>query len=222
MPFGTGFQLSLELTNLISPLTSALAGAGSLLLAEARKRSGSDIITESKLASTLGRNRIGGFVEQHFRKKFAKSDEQRLSRWLEDLMLESGAGPTVQQCLREPPLYSVVIQLSALAFAHELKSLSSAIVKAFEDALKDGGKKIESGVDYVSVLGTFRACQQQTAAFSWSSTFEWVEDKLLSEIHADRQPTRRSATNDPATTRQRSPGSNERNRDESESTLPNP
>lgn len=44
------FQLGLELTNLVSPFTNALSTLGSLALVDAIKRSGSDVITEIKLA----------------------------------------------------------------------------------------------------------------------------------------------------------------------------
>ena len=48
------FQIGLELTNIVNPLGQALSKLGSLALVDAIKRSGSDVITEIKLASLLG------------------------------------------------------------------------------------------------------------------------------------------------------------------------
>lgn len=93
-------------------------------------------------------------------------------------MLESGAGPTVREALKNPALFSMVIQLSALAFSHEEESLANAIVEAIENIVKESGKDLGMVPDYVSLLGTIRVCQEQTATFRWAPVFEAVEWKL--------------------------------------------
>lgn len=108
------FQLGLELTNIFNPLTQAVSALGSLALIDAIKKGGSDALTELKLASILGRNAIDPIIEPHFKQVVAKSEKMVLSRYLEDIMLESGAGPTVQNALENKELFSMVIQLSAL------------------------------------------------------------------------------------------------------------
>ncbi|MCJ1376114.1 hypothetical protein MMC20_007354 [Loxospora ochrophaea] len=115
------FNLGLELTRIVDPLGAALSKFGSLALADAIKRSGSDVLTELKLASLIGRHRIDPVIEFHFRNAVAKSDQTYISRYV-DILLESGAGPTVQEALKNPALFSMVIQLSALAYAHDHQS----------------------------------------------------------------------------------------------------
>lgn len=87
------FQLGLDLTNIFNPLAQAVSALGSLALIDAIKKGGSDALTELKLAAILGRNRIDSVIEPHFRQFVAKSEKIALSQYLEDIMLESGAGP---------------------------------------------------------------------------------------------------------------------------------
>ncbi|KAA6409248.1 MAG: hypothetical protein FRX48_06801 [Lasallia pustulata] len=171
------FQLGLELTNIVNPLTSALSKWGSLALADAIKRSGSDVITEMKLASLLGRHRIDPVMEYSFREVVAKSNQSVISRYL-DIVLESGAGPTVQEALKNPALFSMIIQLSMLSATHTDVSLANAIVTAVENILRDAKAGSESAPDYVSLVGTIRACQQQTAFFEWFSLYNAVEHEI--------------------------------------------
>jgi len=171
------FQLGLELTNIVNPLSQAVSALGSLALVDAVKKSGSDVITEMKLASLIGRHRIDPVIKFHFREMVAKADQNVFSRYL-DIVLESGAGPTVQEAMKNPALFSMVIQLSALTFAHEDESLANAIVEAIERIVRDSGREVEIVPDYVSLLGTLRSCQQQTAAFRWAILFESVEHKI--------------------------------------------
>ena len=185
MPLPTGFQLGLELTNIASPLSTALSKLGSLALIDAIKRSGSDAITEMKLASLLGRHRIDPVMEISFRRVVAKSDQSVISRYV-DIILESGAGPTVQEALKNPALFSMIIQLSLLAFAHEDVPLANAAVAAIENILRDSGADLEATPDYVSLLGTIRACQQQTAAFHWLWYYDAVESKIRAALETSQ------------------------------------
>lgn len=175
------FQIGLELTNILNPLSQAISSLGSLALVDAIKKAGSDVITEMKLASLIGRHRIDEVIEFHFREVVAKADKALISRYV-DIMLESGSGPTVQEALKNPALFSVVVQLSALGFSHEHQSLASAMVEAIERIVREAGKETESIPDYVSLLGTIRACQQQTSAFQWGPLYESVEYKIETSI----------------------------------------
>lgn len=114
----TGFQLGLELTNVLNPVTSVISSLGSLALAKTIKNAGSDALTEAELGNYLGRNRIDPSMQIHFRHLIGKSEQKALSRYL-DIFLASGPGPTVQHALQVPELLSMVIQLSLLTFAHE-------------------------------------------------------------------------------------------------------
>ena len=176
------FQLGLELTNVLNPFSQAVSALGSLALVDAIKKSGSDVITEIKLASLIGRHRIDPIIEFHFRTAVSKPDQSIISRYM-DIVLESGAGPTVQEALKHPALFSMVVQLSGLAFAHEDESLANALVSAIENNVREKGEGEDFIPDYVSLLGTLRACQQQTAAFRWASLYEDVERKIHAAVN---------------------------------------
>ena len=59
MPILAQFQLGLELTNIVHPLTQALWTTASLALSNDIENGASNMITEMKLASLLGNLRIG-------------------------------------------------------------------------------------------------------------------------------------------------------------------
>ena len=71
MPLPVHFQLGLELTNIVNPVSQAISALGSLALVDAIKKAGSDVITEMKLASLIGRNRIDKAIEWHFREQIS-------------------------------------------------------------------------------------------------------------------------------------------------------
>ena len=199
------FQLGLELTNIVNPISQAVSAVGSLALIDAIRKSGSDTITEMKLASFLGRNIIDPAMKLHFREAVSKSDQSVISRYM-DIILESGAGPTVQEAIKNPALFSMVIQLSGLAFAHEHEPLTSAIVEAMERIVQESGADIAIVPDYVAMLGTLRACQEQTAGFRWASVYEAVEHKIQRTLSAcDHEASR---TNRSGKRRKRNPSSN--------------
>ena len=178
------FQLGLELTNALNPLGQAVSALKSLGLIEALKKSGSDAITEVRLASFVGRHRVDEAIKIHFREAVAKSEQSIISRYI-DIVLEAGAGPTVQEALKHPALFSMVIQLSALAFSHQDESLANAIVEATERIAQRSTRDVDIVPDYVSLLGTVRACRQQTASFHWATLYEAVERKIHSALRKD-------------------------------------
>ena len=171
------FQLGLELTNIINPISQAVSAVGSLALIDAIHKSGSDIVTEMRLASFIGRHLIDPVMKLHFREAVIKSDKSIISRYL-DIVLESGSGPTVQEAIKNPALFSMVIQLSALAFAHEDESLANAIVQIMEKIVQESNADEAIVPNYVTLLGTLQACQRQTAGFRWASFYEAVENKI--------------------------------------------
>lgn len=194
------FQLGLELTNIVNPISQAVSTLGSLALIDAIKKSGSDFITETKLASLIGRHRIDPVIKFHFQEMVAKSDQSVISRYL-DIILESGSGPTVQEALKNPALFSMVIQLSGLAFAHEDESLANAIVEAIDKIVQESDGDVGIVPDYVSLLGTIRACQQQTAAFRWALLYEAAEEKIHKALASpDRHSSKRRKTEHAAPT----------------------
>ena len=192
MPMDTSFQLGLELTNILTPLTSAVSALGSRALVKAIKNAGSDALTEIELASFLGRNRIAPGMQLHFRQIVGRSEKKDLSRFM-DIVLDSGAGPTVQNALRNPELLSMVIQLSALCYVHESDTLAQAIVDAIERNLKELRADLGKVPNYLSLCGTLRVCKQETASFQWSLFYDAVEQKIESSLNDNRARKRRKS-----------------------------
>ncbi len=181
MALPTQLELGLELTNVFNPISQAVSALGLLALVDALKRSGSDIVSEMKLAGIIGRHQIDPIIKSHFCEAVAKSDQSIISRYL-DIVLESGAGPTVQEALKNPASFSMVIQLSGLAFAHEDEPLANAFVEAIERNVRGVGGEVTFVPDYVTLLGTLRAYQQQTVAFRWAPLYEAAEHKILNSL----------------------------------------
>jgi hypothetical protein len=140
-----------------------------------------------KLASLLERHRIDPIIKHHFREVIAVSNQSAISRYL-DIILKSGSGPTVHEAIKNPTLFFMVIQLSLLAYVHEIESLANAIVLAIENMLRQFGAELDHASDYVSLLGIVRACQQQTAAFHWSFLYDAVDQKILAALRTSATP----------------------------------
>lgn len=187
------FQLGLELTNILTPLTSAVSALGSLALIKAIKKAGSDVLTELELANILGRNRIDPSIQLHFRQIVGRSEQTILSSYL-DIVLDSGAGPTVQNALQSPELLSMVIQLSALCFVHETDTLAQALVEAIERNLRELRADLKNVPDYPSLCGTLRVCKQETAGFQWDHLYDAVEKRIESSLRDDRSRKRRRSS----------------------------
>ena len=181
----TGFQLGLELTNVLNPLTSVISSLGSLALAKAIKNGGSDALTEAELANYLGRNRIDPSMQVHFRHFVGKSEQKPLSRYV-DIFLASGPGPTVQNALQDRELLSMVIQLSLLTFAHENDALAQGIVEAMERNLREFKADTGKVPDFSSLCGTLRVCKRETAGFQWSHLYHAAETKIRSCLGEER------------------------------------
>ena len=181
------FQLGLELTNILTPLTSAVSALGSLAVARAIKQAGSDALTELELASFLGRNRIDASLQLHFRQIVGRTARTPLCRAL-DIVLDAGAGPTVQNALQNPELLSMVVQLSLLCSVYEESSLAQVIIEAIERNLKELKGDLGRVPHYPSLCGTLRVCKQETADFQWHHLFDAVEAKIASAFNAHDAP----------------------------------
>ena len=158
------FQLGFELNNILNPVAQSVSAVTSLAIVDAIRKGGSDILTEIKLASWLGKNRIDPILEVHFKQAVAKSERTLISRYLE-IALESGAGPTVQNALKDTALFSMVVQVSLLCFVHEHQPFANALVKAIEQNVKDFKCNKNTVPDDPSLLGTMRVIQRETVAF---------------------------------------------------------
>ena len=182
------FQLGFELTNILNPATQAISAISSIAIVDAVRKAGSDVLTEVKLASFLGKNRIDSILEAHFRQAVAKSERNLISRYI-DIVLESGAGPTVQNALKDTALFSMIVQMSLLCFVHEHQPFANAMVKAIERIVRDFKGNPQAIPDYPSLLGTMRVIQRETVAFQWSALFDSVERTIQDRLSkADPHP----------------------------------
>ena len=188
MVMSSQFSLGFELTGVFNPISQAASSLGRVALVDTIRKSGSDALTEVKLASLIGRHRVDPIIKTHFQAAIAKSDQSIISRYF-DIVLESGAGPTVQEALKNPALFSMVIQLSALAFSHDVESLANAIVESIERMLQETEKDLDLVPDYMSLVGTIRACQQQTVGFRWSCLYQSVEQTIKDTIQTAEAET---------------------------------
>ena len=204
MAVPTGFQVGLELTNVAAPLGGVMGRLCNLALVDALKRSGSDIITEAKMTALIGRHRIDEAMKKLFKNSVAPSSQMNLSRYM-DIALNAGAGPTVQEALRDdnPAHFSMILQLSLLSYACQDETLAYGITTAIESMLEECGGGLEKAPDYVSLLGTIRACRQQTTAFQWNLYYDDVMSRVKSKLQLDdeerfkpgrRNPKRRKVT----------------------------
>ncbi|KAL9034994.1 MAG: hypothetical protein Q9214_006791 [Letrouitia sp. 1 TL-2023] len=149
------FQLGFDLSTFLSPITNAVSTIGSIALVDAIRKGGSDIISEIKLAKLLGPNRIDPAVETHFRHAVTNSEQTFISRYLE-IVLESGAGPTVQNALKDTALFSMIVQISLLSYVDDHQSFANTLVKAIEQMISDFKVSPDTLPDYVSLVGTIQ------------------------------------------------------------------
>ena len=173
------FSLSVELTSLV-PLVPIVnvAGKGLLGLIRSIKKSGSDITTEHDLASVFGRAKIEEAFASTYRNVVRTSTTHKLAGIVE-IVLEAGAGPTVQHAVEKAPLFSMVVQLSALTWAHDYQSLAQLLVHAFSEY---HAKELGNVPTYSDVVGTLRCIKEQTCSFPWEPKFAAIERVLLSEL----------------------------------------
>ena len=192
------FQLGFELTNILNPASQAISALSSIALVDAVRKAGSDVLTEVKLASLLGKNRIASILEAHFRQAVTKSERNLISRYTE-IVLESGAGPTVQNALKDTALFSMIVQMSLLCFVHEHQPFANAMVEAIGRIVRDFKGSPQVVPDYPSLLGTMRVIQRETAAFRWSALFDSVERTIqdrLSKAEPYQKPSGRKRKRD--------------------------
>lgn len=177
MAFTSQFSLSLELTNLVP---TAIATTRALLrLARDLSKSGSDIIVEQDLADIFGRNRIAPQFESSFKAAVKDSSVVKLPS-LVDVVLEAGAGPTVVRSIKYPEYFATVVQLSLLAYTHQLARFKNGLLRALELRAKDAAEVVDLP-EHEKLFGTLRAIQEQTAGYRWELILCAIEDKCASD-----------------------------------------
>src|ERR1700724_1186786 len=114
--FPSQFSLSLELMHLVPRAIADRVNAGVNELLTAIIRSGSDPETERLTMEVFGRNKIERGLEQSFIELTQISTKTTIFTHSMDVVLEAGAGPTIQRALKHPGYLATVIQLSMLAY----------------------------------------------------------------------------------------------------------
>ncbi|KAI4150013.1 MAG: hypothetical protein LQ340_004316 [Diploschistes diacapsis] len=172
------FSLSVELSKIVPLVPIVNIASRSLLgLVRSFKKSGSDIVTEHDLASIFGRSRIDDAFSRTFRNAVRTSSVHKLAG-VAEVVLEAGAGPTVRNAVDKVPFFSMVVQLSALIWGHEIKSLAQSLVQTFT---KYHANDLELPT-YADMLGTMRCIREQTCGFPWESKFRAVETVLVADL----------------------------------------
>ena len=175
MAFSTQFALSYELSKIV-PVNSIVnvASKGLLKLVRDFQDSGSNLVTEYDLAQILGRNYISPQFASTFRTGVKESRIYRLVG-IAELVLEIGAGPTVDHALNEADYFPMMVQLSVLLWAHKVTPLALSLARTFELRNTDLEK---SPPKYSDLVGTLRCIQQQTSGFLWELYFSAVDEIL--------------------------------------------
>lgn len=175
MPLSSQFQLSLELTSLIP------FGARDILkFARALQRSGSDLVAEDDLVQIFGRNKLEERFESTFKTVIQDSSQNTLLSQALDIVIEGGAGPSVQRALKHREHFATIVQLSMLLWIHERQTLTSALLTAMRRRIQGAppGENTWSVPGETALLGFLRACDEQTGAFPWQRWFDGVSLKL--------------------------------------------
>ncbi|MCJ1288747.1 hypothetical protein MMC34_000276 [Xylographa carneopallida] len=179
MALNPQFAVSYELSQLVPvvPIVN-LASRGLLELVRDFQSSGSNLITEHDLAEIFSRSYIDAQFASTFKTAVQKSKIRKLAG-IAEIVLEAGAGPTVQHALKETPFFSMVVQLSVLLWAHNVTSLATTLSKSMEYRATDRHQTFPS---YQDLLGTLRSIQQQTSGFLWELYFSAVDAILKSSL----------------------------------------
>ncbi|MCJ1377017.1 hypothetical protein MMC17_000107 [Xylographa soralifera] len=188
MSFSNNFSLSLELSKIV-PLAPIVNIASKNLLAMVRnlQNSGSDWITEHDLGAIFGRCYIDPPFLRTFKNVVQHSNIYQIAG-IAELILEIGAGPTVKQALDNAALFSMVVQISLLVWAHKTTSLALSLAKALEFRASAESQNIPR---YDALLGTLRCISQQTCGFMWELQFAAVDEKLKCALHLDNTSLQR-------------------------------
>ncbi|KAI9740159.1 MAG: hypothetical protein M1834_004737 [Cirrosporium novae-zelandiae] len=167
------------------PLLKPVIAAGRKALVQHARdisKAGYSLAVEYDLGRILGSSRIHPELETHFRNFVKDSGYHSFSDRLTQqtgLILAWGAGITVHRSLQDPQLFRSLVQLSLLAYTHDLASLARGISQACENLVKNAAdaedREFSSEED---VEGMLRQAQAQTSAWEWHWLFQDVEDRL--------------------------------------------
>ncbi|MCJ1388187.1 hypothetical protein MMC18_001032 [Xylographa bjoerkii] len=190
MAFSSQFALSYGLDKLLPVVPFVnFASEGLLELVRVHKRSGSDLPTEYELAHMLGRNKINAQFGNSFKTAIRQSTVVRRVYDIAELVLEAGAGPTVEHSISRIPFSSMVIQVSLLLWSHQIDSLVKGVGKLIQRGTQVKQMSLPSSE---ALLGTFRSIRQQTSGYPWELVFAAVEETLKAQLNLTSSQLSRS------------------------------
>ncbi|MCJ1334499.1 hypothetical protein MMC10_011211 [Thelotrema lepadinum] len=182
MTKSVGVQLSLELTRLPQLLSGSGRTVTSIInYARELRKSGSDVVTEADLRSVFGRMRIEQSLSDQFRDAVKTQNFAPLEN-ASEIRLDSGAGPTMQNALRETEYLSTVIQLSMLAYFHNRSQLATMISDAMSQRFDENVPDSLPSPGQDTIINTLGAISSQSCAFAWSYYSQEVEQRLRQSI----------------------------------------
>ncbi|KIW76396.1 hypothetical protein Z517_11142 [Fonsecaea pedrosoi CBS 271.37] len=182
MPSYAGFQLALELSNVL-PVKEVTAFAYTALLNLARElsNSGSDIFVEADLASIFGRSPISRELERAFKDKVHISTVTTLHEGSE-IQLRTGPGPTVIRAFQDSRYFATIVTLSALSYFTPRDDLARMIANgmAKRAEAKIPGASIPPA--YEGIEKTLAACSTQCGEFQWAPYRAEIEKRLRASM----------------------------------------
>jgi hypothetical protein len=182
MSFSSGFQLSLELTNVFGVARQGVQLAKDFVnLARDLRQSGSDILVEEDLAGIFGRGRIDSQLEKSFKSSVSKDTSRTNLYTGSAISLHAGAGPTVSRALLQKEVreyLSTVIQLSFLSWLHDKEALAISLTQCMEQRMRMRLPGATPAPGFDSILGTLNACNSQTSSFLWTPYISDVKGKI--------------------------------------------
>ena len=177
-----GVQISLEISR-IKPIrdVSRIVYDSFLDYGRRCRRSGSDVMVEADLAALLGRVLIREELEKEYRNIVRIQSFVPLYKGCE-VRLDAGAGPTVQNSLRDSAYLATVIQISMLAYFHNRVQLAGMISKSIAIRFKERVKDALPDPGQEGISKVIEAISSQTYAFGWHFYSQKVEDRLRTSI----------------------------------------
>jgi hypothetical protein len=151
-------------------------------LARDLRKSGSDIVVETDLASAFGRMTISSKFEAKFKDVIVKSTNFEPLIDVEEVELHSGPGPTLVNAFTNRAYLATFIQLSLLGWMHNREKIASMLSFAMRQRHKFGIAGSSPDPGYEGIMSTLVACNSQTAAFNWGIYSKAVQEKLKTGI----------------------------------------
>jgi hypothetical protein len=129
----------------------------------------------------FGRNTVTREMERTFREVTQFSTKRTIWQQSLDIVLDAGAGPTLQRALESPAYLATVIQLSMLSWSQKSKRLAEALAGSMRRRMEGAPPELQMAQTYPekdALLRFITACEEQSSTFPWQRVFDSVRAKL--------------------------------------------